>query len=77
VSETARISLACLDLAGTTVADGATVETAFADAIPALGIVAGTAAYDRAVAGVRESRRRPKIDVFRRLFRGTRFAHRR
>jgi phosphoglycolate phosphatase len=68
VSETARISLACLDLAGTTVADGTMVETAFAEAIATLGVVTGTAAYDQAMIGIRESRGRPKIDIFRRLF---------
>ncbi|WP_433144477.1 HAD-IA family hydrolase [Actinomadura nitritigenes] len=62
------ISIACIDLAGTTVADGGTVETAFAEAIAALGIVSGTAAHDRAMARVRESRGGSKIEVFRSLF---------
>ncbi|MCW2898711.1 MAG: Phosphonatase-like hydrolase [Streptosporangiaceae bacterium] len=70
MSEAARITLACLDLAGTTVADGNTVETAFAEAIATLGIVPGTAAYDRAMTQVRASRGRPKIDTFRELFPG-------
>ncbi|MBO2461265.1 HAD-IA family hydrolase [Actinomadura violacea] len=62
------ISIACIDLAGTTVADGGTVETAFAEAIAALGIVSGTAAHDRAMARVRESRGGSKIEIFRSLF---------
>ncbi|MFB4301087.1 HAD-IA family hydrolase [Actinomadura sp. NTSP31] len=64
----APISIACIDLAGTTVADGGTVETAFAEAIAALGIAAGTAAHDRAMARVRESRGGSKIEIFRSLF---------
>lgn len=63
-----RITVACLDLAGTTVADGDTVETAFAEAIATLGIVPGTAAHDRAMARVRESRGRSKPEIFRELF---------
>jgi phosphoglycolate phosphatase len=68
VSGAARITLACLDLAGTTVADGDTFETALAEAIATLGVVSGTGAYDRAMAQARESRGRPKIEIFRRLF---------
>ncbi|MEU9020726.1 HAD-IA family hydrolase [Actinomadura sp. NPDC048394] len=62
------ITVACIDLAGTTVADGGAVETAFAEAIAALGIVSGTAAHDRAMARVRESRGGSKIEIFRSLF---------
>jgi phosphoglycolate phosphatase len=65
-----RISLACLDLAGTTIADGDTVETAFAEAIATLGVVSGTGAYERAMARIREARGRPKIEIFRELFPG-------
>jgi phosphoglycolate phosphatase len=68
VSGAESISVACIDLAGTTVADGGTVETAFAEAIAALGIVSGTAAHDRAMARVRESRGGSKIEIFRSLF---------
>jgi phosphonatase-like hydrolase len=64
----AGITLACLDLAGTTVADDAAIETAFAEAIATMGLVAGTAAHDRAMVRVRESRGQAKIDIFRRLF---------
>ncbi|KAB2369631.1 HAD-IA family hydrolase [Actinomadura montaniterrae] len=62
------MTVACIDLAGTTVADGGAVETAFAEAIAALGIVSGTAAHDRAMARVRESRGGSKIEIFRSLF---------
>jgi phosphonatase-like hydrolase len=68
VGEPAPITLACLDLAGTTVTDGRTVETAFVEAIATLGIVAGTAAYGRAMARFREFRGQPKIEIFRKLF---------
>jgi phosphonatase-like hydrolase len=70
VREAAGITLACLDLAGTTVADDETVETAFAEAIATMGLVAGTVAHDRAMLRVREARGRPKIEIFRRLFPG-------
>lgn len=66
--EAAGITLACLDLAGTTVADDNMVETAFAEAIATMGIVAGTTAHDRAMLRVRESRGESKIDIFRLLF---------
>ncbi|TDC82070.1 HAD family hydrolase [Actinomadura sp. 7K507] len=62
------MTVACLDLAGTTVADTGTVHTAFAEAIAALGIVSGTAAYERALARFRESRGESKIGIFRSLF---------
>ncbi|GAA2617787.1 HAD-IA family hydrolase [Actinomadura fulvescens] len=63
-----RITIACLDLAGTTVADGDAVATAFAEAIAAMGVVAGTTAHERAMACVQDARGRPKIEVFRMLF---------
>ncbi|MFI0448385.1 HAD-IA family hydrolase [Actinomadura sp. 6N118] len=63
-----RITIACLDLAGTTVADGDAVATAFAEAIATMGIVVGTTAYERAMAQVHDARGRPKIEVFRTLF---------
>ncbi|TDD90757.1 HAD family hydrolase [Actinomadura rubrisoli] len=68
MSEAATITIACLDLAGTTVADGDTVETAFTEAIAALGIVSGTAAHERAMTRFRESRGGSKIGIFRSLF---------
>ncbi|MFC4054593.1 HAD-IA family hydrolase [Actinomadura syzygii] len=68
MNEADPITVACLDLAGTTVADGDTVHTAFAEAIAALGIVSGTAAYDRAISRFRDSRGASKLGVFRSLF---------
>jgi hypothetical protein len=65
-----KITLACLDLAGTTVADRGAVETAFAEALGTLGIGRGTAGFDRAMAVIGESRGQPKIDVFRQVFAG-------
>lgn len=68
MNEAEPISVACLDLAGTTVADGDTVHTAFAEAIAALGIASGTAAHERALARFRESRGESQVGVFRSLF---------
>ncbi|GAA2443555.1 phosphonatase-like hydrolase [Actinomadura vinacea] len=65
-----RITIACLDLAGTTLVDGDAVETAFAEAIATVGVVPGTAAHERAMARVREFRGRQKIDIFRALLAG-------
>lgn len=70
VSGAAGITLVCLDLAGTTLADGGVVRTAYAEALASLGIVAGTTAYNRAIAQVDELRGQPKIEVFRRMFPG-------
>ncbi|MGH3320152.1 MAG: HAD family hydrolase [Streptosporangiaceae bacterium] len=65
-----RITLACLDLTGTTVADDRMVETAFAEAIATQGIVPGTAAYAKAMVQVHRNRGKPKIDILRGLFPG-------
>jgi phosphonatase-like hydrolase len=70
VNGAARITLACLDLAGTTVADGDTVNTAFAEALATLGIVSGTGAYESAMARIHQFRGRSKIEIFRELFPG-------
>ncbi|MFC5819659.1 HAD family hydrolase [Nonomuraea harbinensis] len=68
MSDIVPIKLVCLDLAGTTVGDIATVERAFAEAIATQGIVPGTGAYARAMVHVHRSRGQPKIDVFRGIF---------
>ncbi|MFB4304896.1 HAD family hydrolase [Actinomadura sp. GTD37] len=68
MTDAAAITVACIDLAGTTVADGDAVETAFAEAIATLGIVSGTAASERAVARFRDARGESKIGIFRSLF---------
>jgi phosphonatase-like hydrolase len=70
VSEAPKITLTCLDLAGTTVDDHGLVEMAFTEALATLGIVAGTVAFDRAMTCVRESRGRPKVEIFRQVFPG-------
>lgn len=70
MGEAAAITLACVDLAGTTVADDGAVDTAFAEALATMGIVPGTSAFDRALSQVRDSRGRPDIDIFRQVFPG-------
>jgi phosphoglycolate phosphatase len=68
VDDTARITLACLDLAGTTVADDGVVERAFADALATQGIVPGTEAYGRSMTQVRASRGQSKLSIFHKVF---------
>jgi phosphonatase-like hydrolase len=68
VGDTGRITLACLDLAGTTVADGGLVERAFAEALATQGIVPGTEAYGRAMARVHAARGQSKLVIFREVF---------
>lgn len=70
MTESGPIKLVCLDLAGTTIGDIATVERAFSEAIATQGIVPGTGAYARAMVHVHRSRGCPKIDVFRGIFPG-------
>lgn len=70
MSEDTQIKLACLDLAGATIGDIATVERAFSEAVATQGIVPGTGAYARAMVHVHRSRGYPKIDVFRGIFPG-------
>jgi phosphonatase-like hydrolase len=62
-----RITVACLDMAGTTVRDDGTVLAAFASAIAALGVAAGTPGYEEAMTAVRASMGQSKIEVFRRI----------
>jgi len=59
--------LACLDMAGTTVADGGLVERAFTVAIGGAGITPASPGYQRALELVRETMGQSKIDVFRLL----------
>ncbi len=68
MGDSARITLACLDLAGTSVADGGAIERAFTDALGTQGIVPGTEAYRRAMATVQERRGQSKLAVFREVF---------
>ena len=60
-----RITVACLDMAGTTVADDGVVLEAFAAAIATQNLPA--AAYNRAMTDVRSSMGQSKIEVFRRI----------
>lgn len=60
-----RITIACLDMAGTTIRDDGTVLEAFAAAIAGSNL--SPAAYDQAVQTVRSSMGESKIDVFRKI----------
>jgi phosphonatase-like hydrolase len=64
---TARISVACLDMAGTTVADEGSVMAAFRAAMEQAGLADGSDAYDRAAEIVRVTMGQSKIEVFRRI----------
>jgi phosphonatase-like hydrolase len=68
VDDSARITLACLDLAGTSVADGGVVEKAFAETLATQGIVPGTEAYGRSMARVHAARGQSKIGIFHKIF---------
>jgi phosphonatase-like hydrolase len=68
VGDSARITLACLDLAGTTVADGGVVEQAFTEALATQGIVPGTETYRRSMRQVDAGRGRSKLAIFREVF---------
>jgi len=60
-----RITVACLDMAGTTVADDGTVMEAFTAAIAEQALPA--AAFSQAMRDVRSSMGQSKIEVFRRI----------
>jgi phosphoglycolate phosphatase len=62
-----RITTACLDMAGTTVADDGTVMAAFTSAVGQLGLSAGE--RDEAFALVHDTMGQSKIEVFRRILR--------
>ena len=64
---TARITVACLDMAGTTVADDGSVMSAFSAAMDQLGLAPGTPEFDRAAEIVRVTMGQSKIEVFRRI----------
>ena len=68
MNDSARITLACLDLAGTSVTDGGVLERAFADALATQGIVPGTEAYGHSMAKVHAGRGRSKLAIFREVF---------
>jgi phosphoglycolate phosphatase len=62
------ITIACLDMAGTTVADDGGVIAAFAAAIERGGVASGTRAHDRAMQTARATMGQSKIEVFRQIF---------
>jgi phosphoglycolate phosphatase len=62
-----RITIACLDMAGTTVRDDGTVLAAFRAAVGQAGLADGTPEYDRAMEIVHETMGNSKIEVFRRI----------
>jgi phosphoglycolate phosphatase len=61
------ITVACLDMAGTTVADDGSVIAAFCAALEQFGLPAGTPGYDEALAYVRQTMGQSKIEVFRHI----------
>jgi phosphoglycolate phosphatase len=65
-----QITVACLDMAGTTVADDGSVLAAFLTAVAGYGLVPGAAGYDEAVTVVQDTMGQSKIEVFRRLLDG-------
>jgi phosphonatase-like hydrolase len=67
-AEVARhITVACLDMAGTTVADDGSVMAAFGAAAAEFGMVPGAAGYDEAITFVRDTMGQSKIEVFRQI----------
>ena len=62
-----QITVACLDMAGTTVADDGTVLAAFTAAAADAGLVPDVPGYDEALAVVHETMGQSKIEVFRRI----------
>jgi len=62
-----HITVACLDMAGTTVADDGSVLAAFRAAAAEFGLVPGAPGYDEAISFVQETMGRSKIEVFRSL----------
>ncbi len=62
-----HITVACLDMAGTTVADDGSVMAAFGAAMAASGIVPGGPGYGEADEIVRTTMGQSKIEVFRRI----------
>jgi phosphoglycolate phosphatase len=61
------ITVACLDIAGTTVADDGSVMAAFGAAAAKFGLVPGAPGYDEAIQFVHDTMGQSKIEVFRRL----------
>ncbi len=68
MTETRPVSLVCCGLIGTTVTDNGMIERAYAEAIATQGVVTGTTAYARCMAGVHRSRGQSTMAVLRSLF---------
>src|SRR5260221_2069339 len=66
-SEPLPITVACLDMAGTTVADDGSVIAAFSAAAEQFGLPAGTPRHDEALTYVHQTMGQSKIEVFRRI----------
>jgi phosphoglycolate phosphatase len=65
-----RISTACLDMAGTTIADEGSVDAAFTAALERFGLVPGAPGFERASQIVHDTMGQSKIEVFRRILAG-------
>jgi phosphonatase-like hydrolase len=61
------ITVACMDMAGTTVADDGSVMAAFGAAAAQFDLVPGAAGYDEAIQFVQATMGQSKIEVFRQL----------
>lgn len=68
LSNTEKLNLIVLDMAGTTVADGGLVEQAFSAAAGRLGVEPGSADHAEKLDYVRATMGESKISVFRHLF---------
>jgi phosphoglycolate phosphatase len=64
------ITVACLDMAGTTVADDGSVLAAFSAAVEQFGLSPGTPGHDEALGYVRQTMGQSKIEVFRHILGG-------
>jgi phosphonatase-like hydrolase len=62
-----RISVVCLDMAGTTVADDGSVMSAFRAAMEQAGLPPGSQGYDRGAQIVQATMGQSKIEIFRRI----------
>jgi phosphoglycolate phosphatase len=71
VTQPPSITVACLDMAGTTVADDGSVIAAFSAAVEQFGLPRGTQDYDEALAYVNRTMGQSKIEVFRHILGST------
>jgi phosphoglycolate phosphatase len=68
VSDTSPVSLVCWDVVGAAAVDGSVLERAFVEAIATQGVVAGTAAYVKAMVQCDRTRGWAPADVIHSLF---------